>query len=278
VGARGQHQRVPFGMARPVWNGTISFALLSVPVKMFTATRAKDISFNQLERSTGARIKQKKVSAATGEEVSTEDIVKGYELRKDEYVVIEPEELESLAPRDASNDRVIQILDFVDASEIDPIHYEKAYYVAPDKGGARPYALLVKAMKSANKVAVAKVVLRQKEYLTALRPKGDFLCLETMFFADEVIDPAEIDELQNIPNDINERELDMAKMLVETSSSAFDPTQYKDEYRDKVLALIESKAAGRTYELPKTEEAPKVVDLMAALEASLAAAKAKKSA
>lgn len=265
-------------MARPVWNGTISFALLSVPVKLFTATRAKDISFNQLERSTGARIKQKRVSASTGDEVSADQIVKGYEVRKDEYVIIEPDELESLVPHDAANDRVIQILDFVDAADIDPVHYEKAYYVAPDKGGARPYALLVKAMSAAQKVAIAKVVLRQKEYLTALRPKGDVLCLETMYFADEVVDPAEIDELHGSTSELNERELDMAKLLIETSSSEFDPSKYRDEYRDRVLALIESKAAGTSFEAPQALETPKVVDLMAALEASLAVAKAKKSA
>ena len=266
------------GMARPVWNGTISFALLSVPVKLFTATRAKDISFNQLEKSTGARIKQKRVSSVTGEEVAAADIVKGYEVRKDEYVMIETEELEALAPRDAANDRVIQILDFVDAAQIDPVHYEKAYYVAPDKGGARPYALLVQAMNAADKVAIAKVVLRQKEYLTALRPKGDVLCLETMYFADEVVDPGEIDELSGSAPDVSDRELDMAKMLVEASSTDFEPSKYADAHRERVMALIESKAAGESYEVPALAEAPKVVDLMAALEASLAAAKAKKSA
>lgn len=265
-------------MARPVWNGTISFALLSVPVKLFTATRPKDISFNQLEKTTGGRIKQKRVSATTGEEVAATDIVKGYELRKDEYVIIDAEELEALAPHDAANDRVIQILDFVDATQIDPVHYEKAYYVAPDKGGARPYALLVQAMTAANKVAIAKVVLRQKEYLTALRAKGSVLCLETMYFADEVVDPNEIDELAAAGPELNDRELDMAKMLVEASSTDFEPAKYTDEYRAKVMALIESKAAGHTYEAPALSEAPKVLDLMAALEASLAAAKAKKSA
>ena len=166
----------------------------------------------------------------------------------------------------------------MDATQIDPVHYEKAYYVAPDKGGARPYALLVQAMTAANKVAIAKVVLRQKEYLTALRPKGSVLCLETMYFADEVVDPNEIDELAAAAPELNDRELDMAKMLVEASSTDFEPAKYTDDYRAKVMALIESKAAGHTYEAPALSEAPKVLDLMAALEASLAAAKAKKSA
>ena len=264
--------------ARPIWTGTISFALLSVPVKLYTATRSKDISFNQLERSTGSRIKQKRVSATTGEEVSADDIVKGYDLGGDRYVVIDPTELESLAPRDAANERTIQILDFVDMDEIDPIYYEKAYYIAPDKGGIRPYALLVQAMAETNKVAIAKVVLRSKEYLTAIRPKGNVLCLETMLFNDEVVDPAEIDGIGDGTVVIAEKELAMAKMLVETSSGSFEPEKYKDEYRERVLALIEAKSAGTVYEMPALEEAPKVVDLMAALEASLAAAKARKTA
>jgi DNA end-binding protein Ku len=264
--------------ARPTWTGTISFALLSVPVKLYTAQRSKDISFNQLEKSTGARIKQKRVSSVTGEEVSGEDIVKGYDLGGDRYVVIEADELEGLAPRNANNDRTLQILEFVDLDEIDPIYFEKAYYIAPDKGGARPYALLVKAMAETRKVAIAKVVLRTKEYLVAIRPLGDLLCMETLLYADEVVNPAEIDGLPDGSIEIAEKELAMAKMLVETSASEhFDASQYRDEYREKVQALIEAKSMGTVYELPAPSEAPKVVDLMAALEASLAAAKAKKA-
>jgi DNA end-binding protein Ku len=262
--------------ARPTWSGTVSFALLAIPVKMYTATRSKDISFNQIEKSTGGRIKQKKVSATTGEEVTADDIVKGYDLGGDRFVTIDPVELEALAPTDRNNEKTIQILDFVDMADIDPVYFEKAYYLAPDKGGARPYALLVKAMQETHKVAIAKVVLRQKEYLTAIRPVGKMLCIETMFFSDELVDPADIDGLdQNI--ELAEKEVDMAKMLVESSAGAFEPTKYKDEYREKVIAMIEAKAAGATYEMPKLEEAPKVIDLMAALEASLAAAKAKKA-
>jgi DNA end-binding protein Ku len=265
-------------MARPIWTGTISFALLSVPVKLFTATRSKDISFNQIEKSTGKRIKQKRVSSETGEEVASEDIVKGYELSKERYVIIDPEELEALAPRDASNEKTVQIVDFIDGDEIDPLYYEKGYYIAPDKGGARPYSLLVQGMKATNKVAIAKVVLRQKEYVVAIRVKGDYLCMETMMFHDELVNPAEIDELAGVTTDLNEKEIAMATMLIETSASPFEPEKYRDEYRDKVLALIEAKAAGEVYEAPKEQAPAQVVDLMAALEASLAAAKAKKSA
>ena len=263
-------------MARPTWTGTISFALLSVPVKLYTAQRQKDISFNQLERNTGARIKQKRVSSVSGEEITAEDVVKGYDLGGGRYVEIDQAELDDLAPRDAMNEKTIQIVDFVDLSEIDPLYYEKGYYIAPDKGGARPYALLVAAMRETNKVAIAKVVMRGKEYLTAIRPLGNLLCMETMLYADEVVDPAEIDGLPG-EVEIAEKELNMAKMLVETSAGAFDPSQYRDEYREKVMALIEAKAEGRTIEAPALAEPAKVVDLMAALEASLAAAKARKA-
>ena len=264
--------------ARPTWTGTISFALLSVPVKLYTAQRSKDISFNQLERSTGARIKQKRVSTVTGEEVAGDDIVKGYDLGGDRYVVIEPEEFDALAPRDTNNEKTVQILEFVSLDDIDPVYFEKAYYIAPDKGGARPYALLVKAMAETRKVAIAKVVMRTKEYLVAIRPLGDLLCMETLLYADEVVNPAEIDGLPDGTMEIAEKELAMAKMLVETSASeSFDPSQYRDDYREKVQALIEAKSMGTVYELPPPSEAPKVLDLMAALEASLAAAKSKKA-
>jgi len=264
-------------MAQPTWSGTISFALLSIPVKLYTAQRQKDLSFNQLERATGARVKQKRVSSVSGEELSAEDIDRGYDLGGGRYVVIEQDELDAITPRDATNEKTIQVLDFVALSEIDPVYYEKAYYIAPDKGGARPYALLVKAMAETGKVAIAKVVMRTKEYLTVLRPVGNLLCMETMLYADEVVDPGEIDGL---PGDVAvaERELEMAKMLVESSTQAFDPSKYRDEYRDKLLELIEAKAAGRAIEAPAPAEPTKVVDLMAALQASLAAAKAKKSA
>ena len=264
--------------ARPTWTGTISFALLSVPVKLFTATRPKDISFNQLEKSTQKRIKQKRVSGETGEEVTAEDIVKGYDLGGGRYVLINDDELDALAPTNANNEKIIQILDFVSLPDIDPVYFEKAYYIAPDKGGARAYGLLVRALASAQKVAIAKVVMRSKEYLTAIRPMGDVLCMETMMYADEVVPVTDIDELANLTIDVNEKELDMAKMLIESSTGEFEPEKYKDDYRDKVLALIEAKAAGTTFEIPKVAESAPVVDLMAALEASLAAAKTKKSA
>ena len=264
-------------MARPTWTGTISFALLSVPVKLYTAQRQKDISFNQLERSTGARIKQKRVSSVSGEDVASEEIVKGYDLGGGRYVLVEQDELDAIAPRDATNEKTIQILDFVDIADIDPLYYEKAYYIAPDKGGARPYALLVRAMKETNKVAIAKVVMRTKEYLAAIRPVGTFLCLETMLYNDEVVDPTEIDGLPDDEPVITQKELEMAKMLVETSTSAFDPSQYRDEYRRKVEELLEAKAEGRTIDAPAPVTEGKVVDLMAALEASLAAAQARKA-
>ena len=260
-------------MARPVWSGTISFALLSIPVKLYTATRSQDISFNQIERSTGTRVRQRWVSGVTGEEVPAEEIVKGYDLGGGRFVTIEAEELEALVPRDANNERTLAIQEFVDQSEIDPVYYEKPYYVGPDKGGARAYRLLVTAMRETNRVAIAKVVIRQKEYLTTLRAKGEVLCMETMLFHDEVVDPDDVPELHVEGAELAPRELDMARMLIESSTAAFEPSKYHDAYRGQVLALIEAKASGATIAAPEPVEAPKVVDLMAALEASLAAMK-----
>ena len=264
-------------MARPTWTGTISFALLSIPVKLYTAQRQKDIGFNQLERATGARLKQKRVSSVSGDEVPAEEVQKGYDLGGGRFVVVEQEELDALVPRDAANEKTIQVLDFVNLADIDPVYYEKAYYIAPDKGGTRPYALLVCAMSETGKVAIAKVVMRTKEYLTVLRPIGTMLCMETTLYADEVVDPGEIDGLPGEVQ-VSERELEMAKMLVESSSEPFNPSKYRDEYREKLMDMIEAKAEGRTIEAPTPAEPTRVVDLMAALEASLAAAKARKSA
>ncbi|MGH9042917.1 MAG: Ku protein [Acidimicrobiia bacterium] len=261
-------------MPRAIWSGSISFGLVNVPVKLYSAISPKDVRFNQLEEGTNSRIRQKRVSAETGEEVPYERIVKGYEIAPERYVVITPEELESLDPKAT---RAIDIEDFVELDQIDPVHYERPYYLVPEKGAAKAYALLLQAMKESNKVAIARMVLRTKQYLAAIRPKGDILCLETMLFADEVVDETELDGLPGDDVEVSERELKMARQLIESLSTDFEPEKYVDEYREQVLALIEAKAEGQEIITQATTEEPaQVVDLMAALEASLAAARANK--
>jgi len=254
-------------MARSIWTGAISFGLVTVPVKMYSAVSRRTVRFHQLNKETGSRIAQKRVDASTGEEVPYEDIVKGYELSADRYVIVEPDELESLDP---AKTRTIDILDFVSLDEIDPIFYDHPYYLAPATGGAKPYKLLLEAMRETNKVGIAKVVIRSKEQLVALRPmEGDVLGMATMIFADEIVDPRRIDDL---PDDleVNERELAIAKQLVDSLAGSFVPEKYTDSYRAQVLELIERKAAGEEIAVqPHVEESAPVPDLMAALKASL---------
>ena len=261
-------------MPRAIWSGAISFGLVNVPVKLFSAVSPKDVRFNQLEEGTGARIRQKRVSEKTGEEVPYEKIVKGVEVGAG-YVIISPEELEALDPKAT---RSIDIEDFVDLPQIDPVHYEKPYYLVPDKGAAKPYALLLQAMKDSNKVAIARFVLRTKQYLAAIRPMGDVLCLETLLFSDEVIPAESLEGLPGPDNEVSERELKMAHQLIESLSTDFEPEKYHDEYRERVEALIRQKAEGQEIVAqPASPEPAQPVDLMAALEASLAAATAKKT-
>ena len=257
-------------MARAIWSGAISFGLVNVPVKLYTATSPKTVRFHQLSAKTGARIKQKRVDSSTGEEVAYEDIVKGYELSPDRYVMIEPEELEALDPQAT---RTIDIEEFVDLSEIDPIYYDHSYYLAPTAGGAKAYRLLLDAMREAGKVGLGRVVIRSKQQLCALRPTGDVLALTTMLFGDEVLPSDRLDELDAIAEAAaSERELRMAEQLIASLSAEFEPSKFRDEYRDRVLELIEAKAAGQPIEAPAPVEEPAAApDLMAALEASLAA-------
>jgi DNA end-binding protein Ku len=265
-------------MPRPIWSGAISFGLVSVPVKLFSAVNRKSVHFNQIDSRTGSRIKYQKVSAADGAEVPGEAIVKGYELPSGQYVLIDDAELGGLDP-EAS--RTIEIEEFVDLDEIDPIFYDNAYYVAPDKATVKPYALLARAMEETGKVGVARFVMRSKQYLCAVRPKDGMLLMSTMVYADEVNEPAEIKELDAVAEiEVTDKELTMAKQLVESLAADFEPGQYEDTYRTKVLELIERKAAGETglVEVPEIESGEKVVDLMAALEASVAAAKAARKA
>jgi DNA end-binding protein Ku len=259
-------------MARSIWSGAISFGLVNVPVKLYSAVSRKTVRFHQLNEKTGHRIQQKRVDPATGEEVPFDQIVKGFELTKDSYVVVTPEELDAIAPEKT---RTIDIEDFVDLEDIDPIYYDHPYYLVPDKGAAKAYGLLLEAMRESGKVAIARVVLRSKEQLVAIRPAGNVLAMETMIFHDEVVPEDELDEVPDAKDlKTSDRELKMAQQLIASLTSEFEPDKYRDEYRDKVLDLIERKAEGQEIVVqPEAPQPAKVPDLMAALEASLAAVK-----
>jgi len=262
-------------MPRAIWSGAISFGLVNVPIKLFTATSQKDVRFHQLHDKDGARIQQKRVCSKDGEEVPLEHIVKGYEVSRDRYVMVTPEELESLDPKAS---RTVDIQEFVDLDEIDPVYFDSTYYMVPDKGAAKAYALLLEAMRKSKKVAIARVVLRQKQHLVALRPLNNALSMETMLYADEVVGT---DSLEGLPEDVEvtDRELKMAQQLIESLADDFRPERYKDDYRERVLEMIERKAEGQEIvAAEEEEEQPPVVDLMAALEASLAAAKTRRGA
>jgi DNA end-binding protein Ku len=257
-------------MPRSIWTGAISFGLVNVPVKLYSAVSKKTVRFHQLHETDGVRIQQKRVCPADGEEVAFDQIVKGYEITPDQYVVVTPEELEAIEPRKT---KTIDIEDFVDLEDIDPIFYDHPYYLLPGTGAAKPYKLLVTAMEDAGKVAIARVVIRQKEQLVAIRPTGDILTMETMNFADEVIPHDRFDEAPGADVDTNKREVDMARQLIESLAAEFDPSKYADTYRERVLELIEQKAEGKEIAVQPTEEPQEVPDLMAALEASVNAAR-----
>jgi len=253
-------------VARAIWSGAINFGLVSVPVKLFTAVKPKDIAFHQVDEKTGARIRYKRVSEKTGREVPYEKIAKGYEIGDDKYVVIEPKELEKLTPEAT---HTIDIEDFVELEQIDPIYYEHTYFLAPDTGGDKAYSLLLKAMKDSDKVAIGRVVIRTKEYLAAIRPYERALALETMYFPDEIVS---VDELRGLPKQqrLADREMKMAKQLIDSLATDFDPGKYHDEYRKRVEGLIKKKAKGQTITIhEEAKETPKVVDLIEALKASV---------
>jgi DNA end-binding protein Ku len=262
-------------MPRPIWSGTISFGLVSVPVKLYSALDRKTVRFHQLSSKTGTRIAQKRVDPQTGEEVPYEEIIKGYEIAPDRYVVIEPGELDALAPEKT---KTIEIEDFVELSEIDPILFDHPYYLAPGPGGAKPYRLLLEAMTQTGKVAIARVVIRSKEQLVALRPMGDALGMATMIFADEVLPADSIDEIAEVSEiKTTKRELDIAKQLVDSLAGDFEPEKYSDTYREQVLDMVERKAQGEHIAVqpePEEEAAP-APDLMGALKASLEAVRAR---
>jgi DNA end-binding protein Ku len=258
-----------------MWTGAISFGLVTVPVKLYSAVSRKSVRFHQLNSQTGVRIQQRRVDPSTGEEVAYEDIVKGYELAPDRYVVIGSDELEALDPKKT---RTIDIEEFVELSDVDPIFYDHPYYLAPASGGAKPYRLLLDAMRDTGRIAIARVVIRSKEQLVAIRPMGDVLAMSTMVFADEVIDPGTIDDIPQADDvEVRAREVDIAKQLVESLAADFEPEKFQDTYREEVLALIERKASGEEIAVQpaRDEDEEPVPDLMAALKASLDAVRGK---
>jgi DNA end-binding protein Ku len=262
-------------MARPVWTGTISFGLVAIPVKMFHAVRKQSVSFNQLDERNMARIRYRKVNAETGEEVADEHIVKGFEVAKGRYVVVDPDELEPFIPAATKS---VDLEEFVDLSEIDPVYFDTAYHLAPN-GSPKPYALLARAMEASGKVAIGRFVMRNKQYTAAIRAEDGRLVMSSLAYADEVIDPSEIEELQGIDDvEVTRKEMAMAESLVASLSADFEPDKYHDEYREQVMALIRRKADGEEFEAPEAPtEKPNVIDIMAALEASVAAAKEARS-
>jgi DNA end-binding protein Ku len=253
-----------------MWTGAISFGLVNVPVKLYSAVSSKSVRFHQLHSEDGGRVKQKRVCSLDGEEVPFDEIVKGYEIGPESYVVITPDELESLDPKAT---RTIDIEDFVDLDDIDPIYFDHAYYLAPGTGAAKSYKLLHEAMRKSGKAGVARVVMRQKQYLCALRPtENGMIAMSTMNYGDEVVSPDAIEELDSLADaEATDREVKMAEQLIESLTSDWDPSKYSDTYRERVLELIEKKAAGEEIAVQPTEEPVAVPDLMAALEASLAA-------
>ena len=259
-------------MARAIWSGAISFGLVNIPVKLYSAVSKKTVRFHQLDSADNTRIQQKRVNPNTGEDVPYEQLVKGYELSPDRYVVVRPEELESIEPQKT---RTIDIEDFVELEQIDPIYYDHPYYLAPAEGAAKAYTLLLEAMKASGRVGIARVVIRSKEQLVAIRAGDGVLLMETLLFGDEVVPAENIDELGAVGDvEAGKREVKMAEQLIESLATDFDPDRYRDEYRERVLELIERKAEGQEITIQEAPEAPaEVPDLMAALEASIASAK-----
>jgi DNA end-binding protein Ku len=261
-------------MPSTAWSGAISFGLVSIPVKLYSAVTRKQVRFHQVDTRTGARVRQKRVSAADGSEVAWDDIAKGYEQANGDYVILTDSDLSALDPKAT---KTIDIEQFVHLDEIDPIMYDSAYNIVPDPANPKPYALLLEAMEASGKVAIARFVMRTKEHIAAVRPLDGRLVLSTLVFPDEINDPAELEGLQAIDDvEVSAKERKVAESLIDSLSEEYNPEDYRDTYREKVLDLIEARASGATEIVegaPVEEEDDTVVDIMAALEASIAEAK-----
>jgi DNA end-binding protein Ku len=263
-------------MARAIWSGSISFGLLNVPVRLYSAVARRNIALREIRESDNARIKHRRVAEGTDEEVPYESIVKAYEITPGRYVPLTKDEMAALAPEKT---RAIEVQDFVDIEEIDPMYFDSPYYLGPADGAEKAYSLLAAAMEKSGKAAIARFVFRNKEHLAAIRASDGVLTLTTMRFADEVVPPSELDDaLPQKKGKVAKKEQEMAEKLIESLSARFDPASYRDEYREQLLELIESKAEGKEIVAVEAEEPQptKAPDLMAALEESIAAAKAPK--
>jgi DNA end-binding protein Ku len=261
-------------MARAIWSGTISFGLLNVPVRMYSAVARRNIALREIRESDSARIKHRRVAEGTDEEVPYENIVKAYELSPGQYVPLSKDEMSALAPEKT---RAIDVQDFVDIEEIDPMYFDSPYYLGPADGAEKAYSLLAAAMESSGKAAISRFVFRNKEHLSAIRASDGVLTLTTMRFHDEVVPADELDVIPEKKQKVAKREREMAEQLIDSLSTEFEPNQYRDEYREQLLALIEQKAEGKEIVAPEAEapKATKAPDLMAALEESIAAVKDK---
>jgi DNA end-binding protein Ku len=250
-------------MAKTIWKGAISFGLVTIPIRMYTATEEKSFKFNQLHEKDGGRIKYKRACSVCGEEVTWDEITKGYEYEKDHYVVLSEDEIE----RGVHSSRTIDILKFVPADEIDAIYWKNPYYLVPEQTGAKAYALLRKALADDDYVAIAKVAFRDKEHLATLRLRGDTFVLETMYWPDE-IRPAEFDEVK-IDDEVRPQELKMARSLIENMTDHFDPDEFHDDYREKLEEVVQAKIEGKEIAVVEETGTATVVDLMEALKASV---------
>jgi len=263
-------------MARAIWSGAVSFGLVNVPVKAYTAVRDHAVHFHQLHKRTGARIRNKKVSEKSGKEVDNDDIELGYELSKGRYVTVDPDELDELRPRST---RTIEVADFVALEEIDPIYYERTYWLAPaDDSAGKPYQLLLAAMEDQHRVGVGAVVMRRKQYLAAIRPLDGALAMSTMRFADEVVDKSKVDQLPSRRSKPDKKQLQLANDIIDALATDWNPKRYHDTYTEQLRDIIKKRPQGKEVVVEETPaEMAEVVDLMSALEKSVEATKRSRS-
>jgi DNA end-binding protein Ku len=255
---------------RAIWKGAISFGMVTIPIKLYAATEQRDVRFRLLHRDDGAPIEEKRFCTKDGKEVAWDDLVRGYEVKKGEYVILEPEEIDEAKPESGTT---IEIGDFVAAEEIDPIYYEKSYFLEPTDVGAKAFTLLRRALEETNRAAVARVTIRTRERLATVRPYDDTLVVETMFWPDEIRSTGSLDLPEGRSAQPRSKELEMAEQLVESLSGRFDPAEYRDEYRAAIEELVERKMAGEKRSAKRRKPEPKVIDLMEALQASVREAK-----